>query len=86
MSTAAQQQANQANAQHSTGPQTPEGKARASRNNTKHGLSTGTLAFTPQEHARATRLEAILCEERSPVGTMVRPKPASTGSTPCSIR
>ena len=38
MSTAAQQQANKENAQHSTGPRTEEGKQRTSQNALKHGL------------------------------------------------
>ncbi len=38
MSTAAQQQANKQNAQHSTGPRTAEGKQRSSQNALKHGL------------------------------------------------
>ncbi len=38
MSTAAQQQANQQNAKHSTGPRTAEGKQRSSQNALKHGL------------------------------------------------
>jgi hypothetical protein len=38
MSTAAQQQANKENAQHSTGPRTDEGKQRSSLNALKHGL------------------------------------------------
>ena len=38
MSTAAQQQANKQNAQHSTGPRTAEGKKRSSLNALKHGL------------------------------------------------
>lgn len=39
---AAQIEANRANAQRSTGPITPEGKAIASRNNTRHGLTSCT--------------------------------------------
>ena len=38
MATAAQQQANKENAQHSTGPRTTEGKQRSSQNAIKHGL------------------------------------------------
>jgi hypothetical protein len=38
MSTAAQQQANQQNAKHSTGPRTAEGKKRSSQNALKHGF------------------------------------------------
>ena len=38
MATAAQQQANKENAQHSTGPRTAEGKQRSSQNALKHGL------------------------------------------------
>src|SRR5216683_529435 len=53
MSTEAQIAANQANAQLSTGPITEEGKATASRNNTKHGLTyKGVLFFLlPWENA-----------------------------------
>ncbi len=35
---ARKRRANRRNAQHSTGPRTPEGKARASRNATSHGI------------------------------------------------
>jgi hypothetical protein len=40
MSTAAQIAANQANAQHSTGPRTEAGKSTVSQNSTKHGLTS----------------------------------------------
>ena len=39
MSSQAKQEANRANAQHSTGPTSPEGKANSSRNAVGHGLS-----------------------------------------------
>ncbi len=48
MATAAQITANQHNAAHSTGPKTPEGKAAAARNATKHGLS-GAFCVLPHE-------------------------------------
>ena len=48
MTTAAQITANQMNATHSTGPKTPEGKAAAARNATKHGLS-GAFTVLPHE-------------------------------------
>lgn len=40
--------ANRRNAQHSTGPKSPEGKARSSRNNLRHGL-TGQVTVLPAE-------------------------------------
>jgi hypothetical protein len=48
MATAAQVTANQQNATYSTGPKTPEGKAAAGRNATKHGLS-GAFTVLPHE-------------------------------------
>lgn len=51
MATAAQITANQANAQHSTGPRTPEGKARSARNHTGHGLSSREFVILPHQEA-----------------------------------
>jgi choline dehydrogenase-like flavoprotein len=48
LSTSAQFIANQANAQQSTGPKTPEGKAIAARNNFRHGF-TGEFTVLPWE-------------------------------------
>ena len=48
MATVAQISANQQNSTHSTGPKTPEGKAAAARNATKHGLS-GAFTVLPHE-------------------------------------
>jgi len=57
MATAAQVTANQANATHSTGPKTPEGKAAAARNSTKHGLSG---AFTVLPHEDQDEFDVLL--------------------------
>jgi len=45
MSTEAQIAANRANAEHSTGPTTEEGKAASSRNHTSHGLTYRNIFF-----------------------------------------
>jgi hypothetical protein len=70
MATAAQVKANQANAQYSTGPQTPEGKSRAARNNVKHGLTLGVLTLSPEEQAPFSQFEANLRAELNPVSAL----------------
>jgi hypothetical protein len=56
MASAAQIAANQANAQKSTGPRTPPGKAMASRNSLKHGLAgRGIVLPEAEEKAVAER-------------------------------
>ena len=57
MSTHNQVAANRANAQHSTGPTSPEGKARAATNGLTHGLSSNpeTLFAAKPEEAEAFR-------------------------------
>jgi hypothetical protein len=52
MATHAQITANQANAQLSTGPKTPEGRARVAQNRTTHGLA-GRSVLIPGEDPRA---------------------------------
>ena len=52
MTTPAKILANQENARHSTGPKTPEGKARAAQNALKHGL-TAERILIPGEDAEA---------------------------------
>jgi hypothetical protein len=49
MATEAQQAANRRNAQHSTGPRTPEGKARAAANATTLGLFTAANLVEPED-------------------------------------
>jgi hypothetical protein len=77
MATEAQATANQANAQHSTGPVTPEGKAKSSRNRLSFGFASNTrfikgedpdefsalLYSLMAEHLPATITEQILVEK-----------------------
>src|SRR6185312_13306245 len=59
MSTPKQITANKINAKRSTGPRTPAGKARASRNATKFGLFSGTFTH-PGEEKEYAALRATL--------------------------
>ena len=56
MSTPAQQSANQANAQKSTGPTTPEGKARCAANSQIHGLCAKHNVIGPEEQSDFDRM------------------------------
>ncbi len=70
MASAAQVLANHANAQHSTGPKSDEGKARASRNNLKHGLTLGVLTLSPEEQTQFCDFEAKMRTECNPEGAL----------------
>ena len=48
--------ANAANAQHSTGPRTPEGQARSSQNARTHGLTARDLIIAPHERQEFEQL------------------------------
>jgi hypothetical protein len=63
MASAAQITANRANAQSSTGPRTPEGKAAAARNRTTHGLSSHAFFLLPDEDSEA--FDALLAACRA---------------------
>jgi hypothetical protein len=69
MSTVAQISANQANAQHSTGPLTEEGKARSARNNFRHGLASGQLIVPGEDPADFEALAQDLFNEHQPATT-----------------
>ena len=68
MATSAQQAANQANAQHSTGPVSPEGKAASSRNHTKHGFRSATVLLPGDDPAEYEELLSELTEHFGPDG------------------
>ena len=70
MSSAAQLAANAANAQHSTGPRTPEGKARSSQNATRHGLTSTRLIVREDEREEFEQLQTSLLEEVHPEGAL----------------
>jgi hypothetical protein len=65
MSTPKQITANRTNAKRSTGPRTPAGKARASRNATRFGLFSGTFTH-PGEEKDYTALRANLRDAFDP--------------------
>ncbi len=64
MSTTLQDQARKANAQKSTGPKTPEGKAKSSINALRHGLAGKGTCLTPE-------LEEMLEERRKAAGLKI---------------
>jgi hypothetical protein len=66
MSTAAQQEASRANALHSTGPRTEEGKAASSRNHTKLGLFTRRDHVLPHETELYQAFRDALLEDLAP--------------------
>ena len=70
MSSATQLTANQANAQHSTGPRTGEGKARVSQNALRHGLTARHLVIRDDEHEEFDALLNSLSSELDPQGAI----------------
>lgn len=60
--------ANQANARHSTGPRTDEGKAKSAQNHRTHGLSLGVFTLSPDLEPDFREFEANLRAEINPRG------------------
>ncbi len=67
---AARLAANRANAQHSTGPKTDEGKAKVARNALKHGLDSKEIFIAPGEQETFDQFQADLAAEINPVGAL----------------
>jgi hypothetical protein len=68
MASAAQIEANRLNAAASTGPTSPEGKARSSRNHLKLGLFSTQNCVRPEEVGEYARLSKALWKELAPRG------------------
>lgn len=67
---AARQTANAANARLSTGPRTPEGKARSSENALKHGLTAKDIIIGPEDREEFDELLAGLQADVAPQGAL----------------
>jgi hypothetical protein len=70
MATEAQVTANRANAQKSTGPRTPEGKATVAQNAVKHGLLARTAVLHGEDWEEYTCFSEELLDELYPDGVM----------------
>ena len=65
-----QRAANRANATHSTGPRTPEGKARSAQNARKHGFTASTFAIVRLEELdEIAHLKADLIDVYQPINS-----------------
>jgi hypothetical protein len=70
MATAAQLTANRANALHSTGPVTPDGKLRVAQNALKHGLTAKHLVVSSEDREEFESLREALIAELAPQGAI----------------
>ncbi len=70
MATSAQILANRANAAHSTGPRTHDGKARSARNALRHGFTASHLIVRDDERDEFASLRAGLLAELAPQGAV----------------
>ncbi len=62
--------ANRANAKKSTGPRTPEGKARSSQNARRHGVTAQTLIMTEEDRKAYHAFFVEMMADLAPVGAM----------------
>jgi hypothetical protein len=62
--------ANRANAQHSTGPATPEGRKRSSQNALRHGITAQTTVMTEEDRIKHDEFCANMMADLAPVGGM----------------
>ncbi len=67
---AARLAANRANAQHSTGPKTGEGKAKVARNALKHGLDSKEIFIAAGEQEHFDQFRTDLAADVNPVGAL----------------
>ena len=70
MATPAQIDANRRNAQHSTGPRTPQGKERSSRNATTFGLFCSRLLLPDEDPAELDALRTGIFQRLDPADTL----------------
>lgn len=70
MATQAQIDANRANATHSTGPKSDDGKAASSANSFKHGLESSKVLLPGEDPALLDALRQDLIAEHAPVGVI----------------
>jgi hypothetical protein len=68
MATQAQIEANRQNAQRSTGPRTPDGKAAVRQNAFRHGFTSSIPVLQRESDGDTQQLLAALIEENQPVG------------------
>jgi hypothetical protein len=79
--TQAQIAANQRNAQNSTGPRTPQGKADTSQNSLKHGLTANQIVIKSEDQADFDLHRAQILDElapSTPIEAMLAERIAST--------
>jgi hypothetical protein len=68
--------ANRANAEHSTGPNTPGGKKRSSQNALRHGITAQTTIMTDEDRIKHDEFCANMMADLAPVGGWKPSSPA----------